>query len=323
MTKILDVASHLDSLYLLEMPQISLKFLESTWNDPEPLIAEIYHTEILRRPLTKDNHTYSKLLPSIKSPDIKVGQNNLVKHILWAKVYKDDAGKPCPRKTDGGSVDWTRMQDGSWESEPTLHLAVFPFHDGFYPITKIVTGLTNFLSCTRKLERAFGMTELGTASFTMAKSFALSRSTLGEPTGITKVGPLPETMFNAASVATQCSNTVWPLPFPELKKGEWSILIFNDHGWRKKNEVYHLAMIMPKTENPEAGYEVESMERFLEHVVGSSTNVGADAAEKADLVEYWKRRTPFLEMCPAEEIHELLPAFKKTMEVASAKAFTD
>ncbi|KAL8916578.1 MAG: hypothetical protein Q9172_006243 [Xanthocarpia lactea] len=316
MTKILDVAAHLDSLYLLEMTQISLKFLESTWNEPEPFTTNIYHTETLRRPFTEENHTYSKLVPSIKSPDIKVGQNNPVKHILWANVYEDDAGNPCLHKIDGGSVNWTRMQDGSWDSEPTLHLAVFPFHDGFYPITKIVTGLTNFLSCTRKLDRAFGMIELGTAGFTMAKSFALSPSTLGEPTAMTNVGPLPEAIFNAASVATKCSNTVWPLPFPELKKGEWSILIFNDHRWRKMNKVYHLAMIMPKTENPEEGYKVESMESFLEHVVGNSTNAGADAIEKANLLEYWKRKTPFLEMCPAEEIHELLPAFKKTMEVA-------
>ncbi|KAL8905277.1 MAG: hypothetical protein Q9171_006726 [Xanthocarpia ochracea] len=293
------------------MPQISLKFLESMWNDPGPFTAEIYHTEILRGPFTEENHTYSKLMRSIKSPDIKVGQNNLVKHILWARAYDEGVKKPCPRKTDGGSVDWTCMQDGSWESNASLHLAVFPFNDYFYPITKIVTGLANFLSCTRKLDWVWDMTDLDTAGFTVAKSFTLSPSTLGEPTAITKVGPLPETMFNAASV---CLNTVWPLPFPELKKGEWSILIFNDRRLWKKTEVYHLAMITPKTEKLEEGYEVESMESFLEHVVGTSTSAGADATERANPLEYWKRKTPFLEMCPAEEIHELLSAFKKTME---------
>ncbi|KAL9591561.1 MAG: hypothetical protein Q9179_007599 [Wetmoreana sp. 5 TL-2023] len=131
------------------MPQISLEFMESIWNDSDSCLRQIHHTEILRRPFTEQHHTYSKLVSNVKSPSIKIGQNNPVKNILWARVF-EGLGRPCPGKADGITIDWLRLQNGDWAFEPLLQLAVFLVNDSYIDSTKLVTGLASFLSCTWK-----------------------------------------------------------------------------------------------------------------------------------------------------------------------------
>ncbi|KAL8731703.1 MAG: hypothetical protein Q9181_004214 [Wetmoreana brouardii] len=315
-TRLLHGASRLESLYLLEMPQISLESIESITKEPASCPAEIYHTEILRRPFIQENHTYSKLMSSIKSPSIKSGRNSPVKNILWARVLEGFGRTQtfCPRKADGITIDWPRLHNGDCALEPTLQLAVFPVNNSFIHLTKLVTGLASFLTCNRKIRPLNGLNEISETGWIMAKSFALAPSTPGGPA--TKVSALPEILFNAASTAAKIVSTIWPLPFQDLKADEWSVVVINEHdpvSLRDLGEQYRPAMITPKTEKEGGGYRVMSMPKFLEDVMAKGQRTEENGV--SDLIDYWKSKTDFVEICQREEIDELLPAFKKNLEI--------
>ncbi|KAL8722080.1 MAG: hypothetical protein Q9225_001367 [Loekoesia sp. 1 TL-2023] len=311
LTGIFGAESGLETLYLLEMPQISLRYVASMWNRPESGIKDIYHTELLRRPLV-EKPTFSKFKATLQSP-LVTDAKNPVKHILWARVITGKTRAPNVRKADSFKIDWHRLKPAAGLSDyydkAAMCCASFPINDTLLPPTKLVTGLTNFLLCISRAKYGYGSDQLSDIGFTMAKSFALASPRLTEEEAATTIGPLPELMFGATSVAAKSMSFMWPLDFPQMKAGERSVVIINEHDRScqeesEDKEKFRLAVVTHES----AGYEVQSMETYLEEVMKSNEDV-------TQLLEYWKRNTEFVSACESKEIHELLPAMERNMKL--------
>lgn len=312
LTDILGAASRLETLYLLEMPQISLRYVASLWNRSELGIEDIYHTELLGRPLI-EKPTFSKLMATLQSP-LVTDAKNPIKHILWARINTGETMAPGIRKADSLEIDWHHLKPAAglndYYHKATMCCASFPINDTLLSPTKLVTGLINFLFCTSQGKYAFRSDQLSDDGFTMAKSFALALPRLTEEEVATTIGPLPELMFGATSVAAKSMSFIWPLDFPQVKAGERSVVIINEHDpWcheeSEDEEKFRLAVVSRES----TGYKVDSMETYLEEVMMRSSK---DAAQ---LLEYWKRKTEFVGVCGSQEIHELLPAMERNTKL--------
>ena len=316
-----DSTGQLETLYLLEMPQISVQFVASILNQATSRFKNIYHTELFRSPIADCDSDYQKLKSVIQAPPFVVTTpNSPIKQILWARILSLN-DQPHLRKSDGVTIDWQRSEPAYdfIHFENKMHSAVFPLHDIYLPPTKLVTGLVNFFTCAAVSTKPEYM-GYAPAGFTMAKSFAMARSSLDEPA--TRMGPLPGTLYNASSLAASVAGMMWPIPFPEMKVGEWSVVIVNEHYLIARSEVervqekFRLAVITP---GEEGGFRVESMESFLAEAMGKREAV--DMEMKA-LAEYWRSQVGFVGMCGKEEVDELVPAFKRNVEaVRESKGF--
>lgn len=214
---ILETSAHLETLYLLEMPQVSLSFINSLWNDPNPCSAEIYHSELLQLPFV-ERYTYSKLMSDLQSPAIKTGPYSPIKSILFARIFETPE-EPILRKADGIAVDWPRFKP-SFEQMPSSHTGkmqsyVFPVHDIFIQPMKLVSSLASFISVTTDRE-TWGDNQAFSIGYTMAKSLAMVSSIPGGP--CTKAGPLPAALFSASSIAAKILGTYWRYPSPSLRQ---------------------------------------------------------------------------------------------------------
>ena len=321
-----DSTGQMETLCLLEMPQISVQFVAWILNQPSSRLENIYHTELFRSPIADSVSDYSKLKSLIQAPPFVVASpNSPIKQILWARILSLNE-QPHLRKSDGVTIDWQRSEPACdfIHFENKMHCAVFPLHDIYLPPAKLVTGLANFFTCAAASTRPepMGYAPVG---FTMAKSFAMARPSLQEPA--TTMGPLPGTLYRASSLAASVAGMMWPIPFPKMKAGEWSVVVVNEHypfarsKAEKSQEKFRLAVMTPREE---AGLRVESMEGFLTEAMGKREAV--DAGEIKALAEHWRSQVGFVGMCKKEEVDELVPAFKRNVEAVRESedfAFTE
>ena len=303
--------SRIETLYLLEMPQISLEFVSSSFRRPGSRLKDIYHTELLRRPFA-ETHKYSTLTKTIQCPSFTAtSSQGSIKQILWARVV-DMPGQRILRKADGVTIDWLRSKPpihGTGGMEDDMYPAIFPLHDIRLTPTEIVTGLVNYFTCASKNGSGI-LYDLAGVGSTIAKSFATARSKLDEPSK--RIGHLPEALFSASEIAARVISVFWPIAFPELKAGEWSIVVVNEHYpfSHAKEEKFRLAFITPKTTDLEKGYRVKSLEEILEEWP-NKTLYGEEVTALAD---YWRSKAGFVSTCKEEEINELLQTMRRNME---------
>lgn len=336
LSKILSVKSHLETLYLLETPQITLPTLTTILNNPSPPLKTIHHTTLLRNPLANPLK-YSALPTALLSPPFAPSHRSPLKHILWARVVQIGA-TPNLRKSDGLTIDWSRAQpaDNPNDTEDKIHAAVFPLHDTLLPPSKLVSGLANFFTCASRGKMACDWQSIASTGLTLAKAFSTAASTVAQEEekkgeGATQMGALPEILFSAASMAAKISSVDWPVPYLELREGEWAAVVVNEHDpfegmvrrgdggegyvYREDREKFRLAFVTPDGE----GYRVESLEGFLGEVLGGSKGIGeGQRVEMEKSRAFWERKVGFVGMCEEDEVGEVVPAIRRCVEARRA-----
>ena len=105
---ICDQACNLESIYILDMPQISLDVISHIWAQ-SPLCKQIYHTELFSRPFSR-KPMYQALVSMSESNPV----NNTripITNILLARILTGERlGRPNLRKADSIQVDWQRAE---------------------------------------------------------------------------------------------------------------------------------------------------------------------------------------------------------------------
>ncbi|KAL8707648.1 MAG: hypothetical protein Q9220_007351 [cf. Caloplaca sp. 1 TL-2023] len=319
-TGILDAASSLKGIYLMNMPQVSSAFAFSCWDSADYCPNEIFHSDLLRQPFTHGS------IP--------------IKHILLTRVFTDDAN-PLLREGGGASVNWESYKfTPGLNSKEEVHVGqmdqmVFPLHDiNLHPI-KLVTGLKKFFDCV-SLDKgeAQGFSNTIRLGSIIATSFATGVSS-------TKISQLPGTLFKLID-SMEGGNRIrlyWPVPFPLLKPGEWAVVIINEH---QRNAVkaqpeqsgengvvmaptlqseqpqsqnykeYRLAVITPRTSDTHTDYRIESMETFLKEVMGKE--LGMDALDITRSIDHWQGLMGIVGECATEHIINLIPVLERNCE---------
>ncbi|KAL8691562.1 MAG: hypothetical protein Q9218_003241 [Villophora microphyllina] len=316
LTKILGAATGLRTLYLLEMPQISVDFIGSGQSKPDAHFLEIYHTELFARPLANhSNYVYSQLMADLGSPPFTFGERSPAKQLLLVRISEGgDVVHPC--KNDGIAIDWQQF-------EPWDHLSqyfeankmaqyVYPLQDTFIHPMRLVTGLTNLVNL--QSHKTFtDMYDSYDDGFRVAQSFSMTSSKSGGP--CTKVTPLPETLFKTCIMATRATSPYWPVPFAQLKAGEWSIIMvheqFRDSRGAIDSHTFRVAVVTAIGENGKDRFRIESVGGFLENVMAQGE--GADADAIATAVEYWGDKISAVDSCTTDEVHDLLPVFERNI----------
>ena len=252
---------------------------------------------------------------------------NPIKTILFVRINSRMDGISRLRKADGISIDWSRVGPATESSrnDDKVYGACLPLTDVLLSSTRLVTGLVNFFACAEKNKTATDSMGLPLPGLLMAKSIAMAASNL-EERGLA-VGAIPEIMFRASQLAFGVVSNFWPLPFPNLKMGEWTIVIINEHDpygdgrvYKDDLEKYRLAIISPKSERSSGGYRVESMESFLGHVLKDTQR--SPNEDISSLIQYWTRHTAFVSACDSTEIHDLIPVVEdNTKTVRQSQSF--
>ncbi|KAL8955723.1 MAG: hypothetical protein Q9183_006542, partial [Haloplaca sp. 2 TL-2023] len=177
LTSIINIESGLETLYILNMPHISLQSVSSFWSQC-PSLNNIYHTELFKRPFYKI--CYSDLLSELKSPPID--SRNPIRHILFARLLsQSNRGYANLRKQDGVTVDWQRAKLATDLHDPSDHICLssFPMTDTFLPLAKLVNGLVNFLTCAMNNPESCLRLRDYFAGSNMVESFASASSSVG------------------------------------------------------------------------------------------------------------------------------------------------
>ncbi|KAL8767927.1 MAG: hypothetical protein Q9209_005715 [Squamulea sp. 1 TL-2023] len=311
----INLESGLEILYLLDMPQISLSCVASLWSQNSAL-KDIYHTELFCRPLVK-KFRYSRLLSLLQNPSISDTQNP-IKNILWARVLAGERVGKHNFKADGVKVDWQRLEHAPsvLDHEDTMGFYTFPVCDLLLPPTKLVNGLVNFIECVINGGVSCDIGESTDAGFAMTKAFVSSSSCIRGSS--TAIGTLPELLFQASSTAAKVVTTSWPLPFPDLRVGELSIVIINEHDpclhgldiGLVQNK-FQIAVVSPISEDKSRGYHVQDMEAYLMNLPKHVQVAGN--GDLAELVQYCQEKMHFVGSCESEEIQDLLFAVERNV----------
>ena len=313
---IISTASGLETLYILEIPQISLQCVSSLWTK-NTAFRNIYHTHIFHC-LKHPSPDYSSLVTGLQSPCI-TDTRNPIKNILFARVYSQYySGEPNLRKADGITVDWQRssLSHSPFDDEKHMFFSVYPITDLLLPPTKLVNGLANLVRCTSIDKTLPRVGEAYLTGSTIAKSLA-SASPYRTDDAAT-IMPLPKLPYKACSTADRSVSALWPVPFPAFHPGDLSIVIIIEQTTSTKAEVhapnkFRLAVVSRKRANKKDRYRVQSFESYLEGLPERSTSLQSEDGT-ATLMEYWRQRMNFVGSCEAAEINELLPTAANNME---------
>ena len=325
---IVSAASGLETLYILQMQQISLQCVSSLWTK-NTAFKNIYHTDLFHRPMNP-SPDHSSLLAGLQSPCI-IDTRNPIKNILFARVFSQGYhGEPNLRKADGITVDWqhSSLCHSPFDDANHMFFSVYPITDLLLPPTKLVNGLANFLRCASLDETLRHIGEAYQIGSTMTKSFASASPY--QTVGATTIMPLPEVLYKACDMSSRVVSALWPVPFPDLHPGKLSIVIINEYtpslltkaNYCSETQLcdyphpskFRLAVVSPKTaDKSDGGYHVQSFESYLEGLPHCSSGKQTEE-EIATLVQYWKQRMSFVGSCKATEIDELLPTAAKHME---------
>ncbi|KAL8671386.1 MAG: hypothetical protein Q9168_004118 [Polycauliona sp. 1 TL-2023] len=309
--------SGLVTLYILDMPQISLACVASVWSQI-PDLKEIYHTELFGRPLTGST-PHSDLIAEIDSP-IVLDTSNPIKTILFARVISVSySNVPNLRKADGIAVDWQRAKPSLSRMDKVDHMffSVFPINDILLSPAKLVHGLVTFLRCATTDHESCWITQADLSGFTLAKSFALATSFLGNDS--TTIMPLPNQVFKTSSVIAGTQTTIWPTSFPHFTPGDMALVIINEEDLysRVKSSSasnFRLAVVTPKSTDKRDGYRTQTLQEYLQSMAGTSEMKNHEILE---VIQFWEERMSFLGCCKAEEIDELLPIAEQNFGLVS------
>ena len=142
----------------------------------------------------------------------------------------------------------------------------------------------------------------------VAKSFAMAPLRCNEPAFA--IRPLPDALYRACDMAASPSSWCWPVPFPEMREGDWSIVVINecDPDMEEKDK-HRLAVVTLK----DSCYRAISLKAYLEDVISQSDQ--ANHADLPDLIGLWEQNTGFVDFCRSEESQALLSEMKQSLEV--------
>ncbi|KAI4099315.1 MAG: hypothetical protein L6R37_006027 [Teloschistes peruensis] len=286
-TNTLDAAIGVKVLSILDMPHITLQFIYSLWNESNSYLLEIYHTELIARPLAnRKKYTYSLLTDDLESSPFAIERKE--------DEVKDRKLKN-PRTADGVTMDWPRFKPAKslldCYSANKMTQFVFPLRDTFIRPLKLVRSLVNFMALSEN-RKNYDEDCAHSTGFTMAKSFAMAPAKAHGP--CMKVGALPEMLFKTAGMVARIVTELWPFSDPTFKEGEWSIVLINEHQspFHKRpniRDAFRLAVITLKAKDKDDGFRVLSIEEFLKDVMGEGSGAAADDVVAA--MEYWKNTT--------------------------------
>ena len=333
--KILDAAVSLKQIYLMNMPQVSVHFAISCQACLSFKFKNVYHSDLLRLPFKREPLLMTNLKSTIQTPGLFFGRNSPIKHILLARVFTDH-GNPLLLGKDGGTaIDWESYKHTSQFDhieQPhagQMHQMVIPLHDINLHPKKLVTGLSNFFHTAyngrRQSHSPLAANQLASI---MTTAFTTDASS-------TVIHQLPATLYKITTSLTRWHENLWPVPYMPLKPGEWAVVIVNvvqmdgiadrssntdtdgtfktEQLQRVFRESYRLAIITPRTEDAQSGYRVESMESFLEQIMGEELGNGTSDISRA--IAKWKGQMGSIETCAEEEISRLLPVFENNSEI--------
>ncbi|KAL8832927.1 MAG: hypothetical protein Q9170_004655 [Blastenia crenularia] len=328
-----------ETLYLLEMPQISLRYVASLWGRPSSKIKDVYHTELFHSPFPAgDRPCPWNLKPSLSErqatlqPLQNAATRNPIKNIFWVRIFLGE-GKSGQGayKDNGHDIDWERAEPPwpssipkeNFSSENRMFSAVFPVHDLFLTPTKLVTGLANFSACA--LSEPWFVWTRANAGNTLAYAFATASSRLAGEQTRTTIGPLPGLIYPLAFIAESelRIRKAWPLDFPEMGDGDRSIVIISERRaetlserWVKEDKL-RLAVITrsASVDGSYRYYEAEPMERFLKDTLKGSAC--SETEDLTQLLEYWTNNMASVGSIDAKEANELLPVMQRSIKLGT------
>ncbi|KAL9037094.1 MAG: hypothetical protein Q9180_003920 [Flavoplaca navasiana] len=285
-------AFNLETIYILDMPQLSLDFI-SYIRTQNPLCNRIYHTELFSCAFSRKPKYLALVSVSESNP---VNNTRIpITNVLLARILTGEwLGKPNLRKADGVQVDWQRAElQYSPLLQDKMTFPVFPIHDTLLSTTKLINGLIAFLNCAFRNRRSYISTSPVHTGFALANTFASASPNIGGES--TEMEPLPAFLFNTCIIAER--TTLWPIPFPDLKMGDYAIFIIHEHDpfTPKPNhseealeDTFRMAVVGPKSENKQDGFDVQSMETYI--AGARRTSYEGENEDIGGLIQHWKEQ---------------------------------
>ncbi len=208
--------SSLRSFYLLGTPRISINAIVSFVNSHMASLQDLYHTELLRRPLQLRLHRWRR-------EDKARFSANSVNQMIWIRTDAVKLNEEGMR-LGNGEVDWQKLLEAEKKSrsyEPSLTYGVLPLDDILLPPVKFVTGLAKFLRWMTRCDiYQEGVHSYGTGA---ANAFAMAKSSIQGSDY--QVGPLPCALY---ATKTKSFPRRWPWITSELIPGKWAIVIHHE-----------------------------------------------------------------------------------------------
>ena len=307
----------LRGLCLLETPLISAKSVVSFVNKYIGGLHDLYHTELLRRPL-------KLTLKQWQSEEKTSFSANPVNQMIWVTTdiaELSEAGL-CPANDP---IDWQKVleQNHSVKFFPSLTCGAFPLDDILLPPVKFVTGLLNFLNWSiENNERRQNTHEPATAA---ANCFAMAKSSIYGSNY--QVGLLSSALYAARNKYTPEN---WPIPMSALIPGKWTIVVVHEalvgHQVKRHPNLsakIRYAMITIK-DSPTQDLVVADMSTFLNQVAKAGNQTETDPHE---LHDYWATQSKSIvpsggkvELCDEQEVRDLLQTiFSETNQEHSTR----
>ena len=296
----------LRALYLIETPHISINSIVSFANSYLAGLQDLYHTELLRRPLKLKLRRWQR--------EEKIAFSaNPVNQMLWATCDAVRLSKNNMR-LENGLIDWQKLskEEGPYSRKPVY--SAFPLDDVLLPPVKFVTGLLNFMNWAARCECTYSRSGAHDYGLGAANSFAMAKSSIRGRDY--QVGPLPSALHAAR---TKSYPTKWPFAMSVLVPGKWAIVVLHeslsvydaeDHPNVKAKIRY--AMITTR-DSLSKDVVVADMSTFLEEVMKVGSQAESDFQE---LHGYWTEQCEGMllaghgiELCGEQEVRDLLQTF--------------
>ena len=296
----------LRGLCLIATPLISISHLASFINSNVLGLQDLYHTELLRRPLKLG-------LKQWRCEDKINFSTNPVNQMIWIRGDAVRLGKDEVR-LGSGHVDWkTLIQDENPAERlyPRLTYGTFPLDDILLPPVKIVTGLLNFLNWAVKQNSV--ITNTHEHGIGLANSFAMAKSSIDGSD--CQVGPLPMALYAARSGVEP---TGWPFAMSSLTPGKWTIVVVHEALSGRDAERHpslgvklRYAMITTRDTSTQ-DLVIADMSTFIDQVINGENQAGSASGE---LQSYWTEHCKSIlpgggaiELCDASEVRDLVHA---------------
>lgn len=319
--QVLSTPSALQTIYLLETPQIPTESIPNLINSSGSM--NVYHTELLRAAFQRE--------PAINKPELikyietisslpGFSTTNLVTGMVWISASARGVARKQSDLTEERPVDWAKTMESAKDVSPLdmgrVEYGCFPLRDVPLSPRKLVSGLTNFVKCFTNSPNYPRPQYASDVGLTAAKAFAMSSSTT--PAAEHEVGPFPEALFTAASTAAGVVFCPWPMGMLELRPGQWTVVMINEDYFDYDSSDCNpndgtartrYALVSPmehdrKSSQPTPEYRVLDMESFLRESLANSTNAKPDLEE---LIESWNLHSKDrLAVSEASEINDIL-----------------
>lgn len=300
----------LRGLYLLETPLITIDATVTFVNKHAVSLQDLYHTELLRRPLKLGLKRWQR-------EDKIIFSANFVNQMIWVKTDTALLNEDGMR-FDNGHIDWQKLLEkekanNRWTQK--LSCGVFPLDDILLPPVKFVTGLATFLNFASKYTSPMeGVHGYGIGA---ANSFAMAKSSIQGSDY--QVGPLPSAVYASRTKSFPRS---WPWVTTELTPGKWAVVVL-DEGVTSPDETHpdvraklKYAMVTTRDSSSE-DLIVADMSSFFAQATKASNQAELDVQ---GLNTYWTEQCKSIipencaiELCDEAEVRDLLQkVFSKT-----------